>query len=255
LQAIDRHGGLPVIVRALIPREASMQDREDFLQDAELAASVSERIREAGSICVTDYGQDGPVAFLAKKEFTGIEQHMKNFRMVTRISRNLLASSSPAVQVQNENNTEEVATHVRIASSSDPEITQLRTYTPPPLQRNWLAEGNLAYEQGRYEDALAAYEIATTIDVISFEAWSGKGATLLLLEHAEEALLSYDQAISLCSNDPELWTARAGVLHELQRYEEEMYCYDQALTYNPNYAYAWSSKGITLAAQNRLEKR
>src|SRR2546430_1737605 len=253
LQAIDRHGGLPVIVRALIPRGTSTQDREDFLQDAELAASVSERIREAGSICVTDYGQDGPVVFLAKKEFTGTDQHLRNFRMVTRISRNLLASSSPAVQAQNENHTE-VATYPRIAPLSDPEITQLQTYTPPPVQRDWLAEGNQAYEQGRYEAALAAYEIATTKDVISVEAWSSKGATLLLMERAEEALLSYNQAISLCPNDPELWTARAGVLHELQRSEEEMYCYDQALTYNPNYTYAWSSKGMALVAQNHLEE-
>ncbi len=184
LQAIDRHGGQPVIVRALLPREASTQDREDFLQDAELAASVSERIRETGSICVTDYGQDGPVAFLAKKEFTGTEQHMKNVRMVTRISGHLFASSSPEVQVHNENNTE-ITAQVRRAVSTDPEITQLQAYTPPPVQRDWLAEGNLAYEQGRYEEALAAYEIATTKDVISVEAWSGKGATLLLLEHAE----------------------------------------------------------------------
>ncbi|HEY4033372.1 MAG TPA: zinc ribbon domain-containing protein, partial [Ktedonobacteraceae bacterium] len=131
LQAIDRHGGLPIIVRALIPRETNTQDREDFLQDAELAASISERIRETGSICVTDYGQDGPVVFLAKKEFTGTEQHLKNFRMITRISSDPLALSSPVVQIQNENNME-ATTQIRRVVSTDPEITQLQAaYTPP----------------------------------------------------------------------------------------------------------------------------
>ena len=244
-------------MRALIPRETTRQERENFLQDAELAASVSKYIQETGSICVIDYGQDGPVAFLAKKEFTGIEQHSNNFRTATRISNDLFVPS-PTVQIgfleSLMENSMEFATQIRIASVSKPQITQMQAYTPPPVARDWLAEGNLAYEQGYYKEALAAYEIATSKDVISVEAWSGKGATLLLLEHAEEALLSYDQAISLHPNDPELWTARAGVLHELQRYEEEMSCYDQALTCNPNYAYAWSSKGMALVSQISLKK-
>src|SRR5690242_17163140 len=94
------------------------------------------------------------------------------------------------------------------------------------LSRDWLAAGHLAYEQGRYQEALAAYERETSQNVISVEAWRSKAATLLLLERAEEALLAYDHAISLCPNDPELWTARAGVLRELQRPDEEMYCYE-----------------------------
>src|SRR5947209_4524023 len=94
LQAIDHHGDLPVTVRALIPKETSRQDRENFLLDAELATSVSERVKETGSIRVTDYGQDGPLVFLIKKKFTDPKQHINNFRMVTRISGNLLAPSA-----------------------------------------------------------------------------------------------------------------------------------------------------------------
>src|SRR5487761_220210 len=69
LQAIDRHGGQSVIVRALLPKKADAEERERFLQDAELAASFSDRMQEPGSIRVTDYGQDGPLTFLVKCEY------------------------------------------------------------------------------------------------------------------------------------------------------------------------------------------
>ena len=41
LEAIDHHGGHAVTVRALIPRMTNQQEREEFLQDAELAMSLS----------------------------------------------------------------------------------------------------------------------------------------------------------------------------------------------------------------------
>src|SRR5437762_7745183 len=41
LHAVDRHSGLLVTVRALIPESANDKDREEFLQDAELAKSLS----------------------------------------------------------------------------------------------------------------------------------------------------------------------------------------------------------------------
>ena len=68
LRAIDRHQDLPVTVRALIPYKNSEEARRTFLQDAELAVAFSKGINEAGSIRVTDYGQDGPLAFLVKSE-------------------------------------------------------------------------------------------------------------------------------------------------------------------------------------------
>jgi hypothetical protein len=66
MQAIDRYYNRLVTVRALVPLETNAQQREDFLQEAELAASLSSRVNEPGSIYVTDYGQDGPLTFLVK---------------------------------------------------------------------------------------------------------------------------------------------------------------------------------------------
>src|SRR5215469_4438639 len=49
LRAIDHHRGLPVTVRALLPKGTSEDEREEFLQDAELAVSLSNNVRDAGS--------------------------------------------------------------------------------------------------------------------------------------------------------------------------------------------------------------
>src|SRR5438046_829603 len=45
LSALDRHEGHSVTVRALLPRQASVEERESFLQDAEQAMSLSSRIQ------------------------------------------------------------------------------------------------------------------------------------------------------------------------------------------------------------------
>src|SRR5437762_7297270 len=68
LSAIDRQEELPVTVRALQPNITSAEERDIFLQDAELAFALSGRINETGSIRVIEYGQDGPITFLIKSE-------------------------------------------------------------------------------------------------------------------------------------------------------------------------------------------
>src|SRR6266568_1341344 len=73
MQAIDRHYNRRVTIRALVPLETNARERKDFLQDAELAASLSSHVNEPGSIYVTDYGQDGPLAFLVKSTFNATE--------------------------------------------------------------------------------------------------------------------------------------------------------------------------------------
>src|SRR5450755_1386671 len=68
--AHDRYEDRPVTIRALRPALTSAAEQESFLQDADMAVSLSHRIQEPGSIHVTDYGQDGPIAFLVKAEFS-----------------------------------------------------------------------------------------------------------------------------------------------------------------------------------------
>src|ERR1700686_3083555 len=87
LQANDLHQEIPVTVRALLPHETTDRERENFLQDAELALALSKQVYEPGSIRVIDYGQDGPLAFLVKTDLTmeAAEQHASRPPMTMRV--------------------------------------------------------------------------------------------------------------------------------------------------------------------------
>src|SRR6266700_7242168 len=189
LRGYDMQQGQPVTVRALIPREANQEEQESFLQDAELAAALSAGISEPGSIKVIDYGQDGPLVFLIKAEMIDEGKPVRQPAQASggvAIKRNV-ASGQQAVE-------EDMSTQLRIAIPQGQKITgaeipsitgeKKNPQTPLPLteipamarRRDWLAEGNLAYERGDYAQALKAYEIASQENVILVDAWSGKGA-------------------------------------------------------------------------------
>src|SRR5713226_3058909 len=206
LQANDLHQEIPVTIRALLLHESSHKEREDFLQDAELAMTLSKQMHEPGSVRVIDFGEDGPLAFLVKTDMAEeiTEKHIPRPRMTVRVERESYDFVQPPTLVADE-----------------PPLDG-QTPAPVPAQgREWQAEGDRAYELGNYEDALAAYEAAIADGNDSVEVWSGKGATLLQLGQAEEALPAYDHALTLQPGDPDLWNSRASVLHELQRYDEE----------------------------------
>ncbi len=96
LNAIDRHTGKDVTVRVLRPRKATKEERAEFLQDAELALTFSSTMHEPGSICVTDFGEDGPVVFLVKSvmEEQPVENPSARPRMTVRVGKDVFASKS-----------------------------------------------------------------------------------------------------------------------------------------------------------------
>src|ERR1700674_1185534 len=89
LQGNDLHQEIPVTIRALLPNESSDKEREDFLQDAELAMMLSKQVHEPGSVRVIDYGEDGTLAFLVKTEIDeeNTEKLLSRPRMTVRVER------------------------------------------------------------------------------------------------------------------------------------------------------------------------
>jgi len=103
LHAVDRLEGRAVTVRVLLPRLSSEAERKSFLQDAEFAKALSSSMQEPGSIHVTDYGQDGPVAFLVKSEFSPdgpqLDEHPLKPRMIARVEGNIFPINPPPASV------------------------------------------------------------------------------------------------------------------------------------------------------------
>src|SRR6266567_7825989 len=161
MQAIDRHYNRLVTVRALVPLETNDRQREDFLQEAELAASLSSHVNEPGSIYVTDYGQDGPLTFLVKSTFNAASNSQYpppargGQQAQSPITRNLATRPD-------EMDDEDGATMLRLAVPPSIHITgndRPAVNAARPRQKDWLTEGNLAYERGNYKEALQAYEM------------------------------------------------------------------------------------------------
>src|SRR5437588_10176125 len=103
LQAVDRLEGHAVTVRVLLPRQSSEAERKSFLQDAEFAKALSSNMQEPGSIHVTDYGEDGPVAFLVKSEFSPdgsqLDVHPFKPQMTARVEGNIFPTNPPTPSV------------------------------------------------------------------------------------------------------------------------------------------------------------
>ena len=212
LRAIDRHQGLPVTVRVLLAKQSNAKEREEFLQDAELAASLSHNIHDAGSIRVIDYGQDGPALFLVKSEAEDIRPARR--RMTVRVNSDafeLPQLSSDANKLDDED------APTQIMPATFKTFQDRKQEQAPVAEPDWLAEGNRAYELQHYEEALADYEAALARNGALEEAWSGKGTILLQLGRAGEALAAFDRALSIQPDNPDLWSSRAHVLHELRR--------------------------------------
>ena len=177
--AHDRHEDRPVTIRALRPTQASAAEQESFLQDADMAVLLSHRIQEPGSIHVTDYGQDGPIAFLVKSEFSAqsLLSDLSPFkqRMAAHVGSDRFSTAAPSAAASVLNNLvdeEDMATQLRPAipkgsseSTRQPRITGQNHQLPA---HNWLDEGNRLYEAERYPDALVAYEAATVQNIVSF---------------------------------------------------------------------------------------
>jgi tetratricopeptide (TPR) repeat protein len=77
---------------------------------------------------------------------------------------------------------------------------------------------------GRFEDALASYDQALTLDPGSASVWNSKGALLMELARIEPALECFEQALDLSSPVNTLraafWLNKGKALFMLGRYQE-----------------------------------
>lgn len=109
------------------------------------------------------------------------------------------------------------------------------------------SKGNILYNQGKYDEAIKAYDEAIKIDPKSSSAWFNKGLALEELGKYNEAIKAYDQVIKLEPNDAApAWNNKGNALGEQGKYSDAIKSYDQAIKIDPNDAIYWSNKGGTL---------
>lgn len=124
----------------------------------------------------------------------------------------------------------------------------------PEYHQAWSNQGSAYFHQGQFERAIAAYERALAIKDDYPEAWNNKGGALAKLRQHENALVAYNRAVQLKPDYVEAWNNRGLALAELGRYKEAVTSYNRALKQKPEYVEAWNNRGLALAAANRHDQ-
>ena len=118
----------------------------------------------------------------------------------------------------------------------------------------WNDKGTALYYQGKYADALQAYEKAIDLDSNMAEAWNGKDAALNSLGRYDEALQACNKAIELKPDFAEAWNNKGAALNSLGRYDEALQACNKAIELKPDFAEAWGEKGYVLGQQDKYDE-
>jgi len=113
--------------------------------------------------------------------------------------------------------------------------------------QKWLDKGNDLYGQGKYIEAIQAYEEVIRINPNAATAWYNKGTALVKQGKYDEAIKAYGEAIRLNPNYADAWNNKGHALGSLGKHDEAIKAYNEAIRLNPNLAKAWYNKGVALA--------
>lgn len=135
---------------------------------------------------------------------------------------------------------------------------QLRSPTTEPAKANpaeeiLLTQGNKAYQQGNFTEAIAAYDQVLAMSPDHAIALSNKGASLVGLGQDEEAIATYDLALAITPDAVQVIYRKGNALRNIGRFEDAVAAYDAALAIKPDYEKALNNKGTALAALQRFE--
>jgi tetratricopeptide (TPR) repeat protein len=119
----------------------------------------------------------------------------------------------------------------------------------------WRDRGRNLERQGRYEEALAAYEQAIVLAPQDAANWRGKGRVALgRLGRYEEALAAYAKAVTLAPQDAANWYNKGVTLGFLGRYEEAVTAYDAALAAGAVFPKAFYCRALALFRLERWDE-
>ena len=105
-----------------------------------------------------------------------------------------------------------------------------------------LQEGSEFMNEGRYEEALEAFDKALEVNPEFVEVLSAKGGLLMELGRYEEAMSVYDKATQVEPENAMLLNKKGEVLIELEMYEEAITAFDKALEIYPEFKLALDNK-------------
>ncbi len=120
--------------------------------------------------------------------------------------------------------------------------------------RAWFSVGYLLIQQGKPEEAIAAYDEAIRLKPDYAEAYNNRGNANDKLGHREDAIADYNQAIQLKPNYAKAYYNRGAVKAKLGHREDAIADYNQAIQLKPDFAEAYYNRGDTKSELGRIDE-
>lgn len=156
---------------------------------------------------------------------------------------------------------EQIAAQVGVSSTADTEsIIQALTkgVNPAALDqdnyKHWFYFGVEKADQGKLEEAIAAWDKCLAIKPDLSSAWHNRGSALGQLNRLDEAISSFERAIEYNSQDFQAWNDKGIAVFRQQKLEEAIYCWDKTVELKPDFYQAWFNKGCLYENQGKYEQ-
>jgi len=120
------------------------------------------------------------------------------------------------------------------------------------LQAYYAQLGLTAYDNGRMEEALAAFLHMRDLAPEAIEGWFNCGLVCQKMGRLDEALTSYQEAVRIAPDNPKTWCNLSAVWFERGDHAEAERAARRSLELKADYARAWDNLASALSAMNRL---
>lgn len=123
------------------------------------------------------------------------------------------------------------------------------------VANNFNGLGIALANQGKYEDAIRAYDKATELDPHLVDAWNNKGLALSYLDKYVEAIEAYDKAIRCNRNFVTPWRNKGYLLGSIGKHKEAINAYKKAIKLDPNNAHIfWANIAWNLGSLGKYDE-
>ena len=115
-------------------------------------------------------------------------------------------------------------------------------------------KGVLLLREGRFKEAMAAFDEALEVRPNFVDALSNRATSLSEEKRYEEALEGFDQALAIDSDHAISWNNRANTLVAMKRFEDAVASYDRALELSPMFLEARDNRLNALFELKRAKR-
>lgn len=124
----------------------------------------------------------------------------------------------------------------------------------PDFALAWYNKGAALAGQGRYDEAIEAFDGAIRVDPNLFQPRYSRGVALDLQGKNNDSIQAFEEALNIDPTDVRAWLGKGIAFKRDGKYDEAIQAYNQAIRLDPNLASAYYNNGVALGLKGKLEE-